>query len=524
MLYSQVKNTYNCRKGLYCIMLKYLFPLVFIIQCITNCIAQPLDKTFGNNGVLITPFDTYLYGNGDNIQAIAQQQDGKILSADGYFRIVRFLPNGKVDSSFAINGRIEQVFTGYELPTSSSVIIRTDGKIIVSGSASSNSTSATQTDFIVARYLRDGSIDNTFNGTGYQSIDLYPTWPGQDYCYGLALQADDKILLCGSGANEFAIVRLKENGMVDSSFGNNGIYRKNYGNYGSYFSRIAVRANGKIIAGGVAYFGGTDDRFCLLQLMPNGQPDSSFGVNGLAEISPAGGGIVHDMAVQPDGKVILLGRDVFTGGVMVRFNIDGSPDSSFGTNGIAEIISPKGVAGPEQIELSADGHLYIAGHIEINPSNEDVYFLRCNNDGTIDSTYAGGGSIVPLGKNDERIHSMLVQTDGKILMAGEYRDSTATYQYLLLRFNQFSENISIIGSERKLIDIYPNPVQSKFTVDAASDGVLIIRNAFGQVLQKMLVRNGESVFDFPDCPVGVYYCTYVSSSDEVYSTTLLKSP
>lgn len=503
-------------------MLKYLFPLIFIIQCATNCIAQPLDKSFGNNGVLITPFDTYQYGNGDNIYAIAQQKDGKVVSSDSYFRIVRFLPNGKVDSSFAIHGRIEQVFTGYESPTSSSVIIRADGKIIVSGNASSNSVSATQSDFIVVRYLPDGSIDKTFNGTGYQSIDLYPTWSGQDYCFGAALQADDKILLCGSGADEFAIVRLKENGMVDSSFGNNGIYRKSYGNYGSYFRRIAVRANGKIIAGGVADFGGTDDRFCLLQLMPNGQPDSSFGVNGLAEISPASGGIVHDMAVQPDGKVILLGRDVFTGGVMVRFNIDGSPDSTFGANGIAEIISPKGVAGPEQIELSADGHLYIAGHIYVNKYFEDVFFVKCNNNGTIDSSFVGGGLVLSLGDDRERIHAMLVQADGKILMAGEYRDSASVYQYLLLRFNQFPESVSKLNAVLKQIEIYPNPISSKFIVRAASDGVLVIQNSLGQVVQKMVVRKGDSKLNFPDVPTGMYSCIYISDDNEVYCKRVLK--
>lgn len=494
--------------------------LLILLLFSLGCVAQPLDKSFGNNGIIIMPFETYLKGSSDRITSLALQNDGKIISVDGYFRIVRYKSNGIVDSSFGTNGRIKTIFNNYGLQSARAISIQSDGKIIVSGDALRIDTTNTSIDFVIARYNADGNIDSTFNDVGKQTINLQDGQPVNDRCYAIALQADGKILLCGSTGDALAITRLNGNGTLDSSFNATGILHVELGGYGGNLKGLFVHPDGKILAGGVTAYGGNDDRFVLLQLKPNGEMDSSFGIHGIAMSFPPGGGFVHDMAMQSDGKIILAGRNLFNGGIMVRFTPAGTIDNTFGVAGYAEIISANGIVGTEQVEITPDGRIYVSGHIELSATNEDVYFVKCKNDGTIDSSYSQSGIVTSIGKYKERIHSMVVQQDGKITLAGEYRDSTSTDQYLLMRFDQFPENITPLYSRKEQIEIYPNPILGSFTIKVSSEGILKIFNQFGQMIESFTIVKGKNELKFPEVSSGIYNCIFVSNSHEIYRATI----
>src|SRR5262249_6508072 len=121
-----------------------------------------LDTTFGQGGAVLTHFGAF---NNDQAQAIAVQSDGKIVvvgsggSTGNDFEVVRYNPNGSLDTSFGSGGKVTTDFAGRG-DAAQAVVIQSDGKIVVVGSAYMGST--TGTDFALARYNSNGSLDTSF--------------------------------------------------------------------------------------------------------------------------------------------------------------------------------------------------------------------------------------------------------------------------------------------------------------------------------------------------------------------------
>ena len=125
-----------------------------------------LDLAFGGDGKVITPI-------GGNDTAVAVQDDARIIAAgysfngaDNDFALVRYLPDGELDPSFGIGGKVITHFGGDDV--AQGVVIQADGKIVVAGYSSNGSTS----DFALARYNPDGSLDSSFGGEGKVTTDI----------------------------------------------------------------------------------------------------------------------------------------------------------------------------------------------------------------------------------------------------------------------------------------------------------------------------------------------------------------
>lgn len=455
--------------------------------------AQVLDSSFGVNGIVKMPFDA---NGGGSIQSVAQQADGKIIAAGGAkssFAIIRYHSNGTVDSSFASNGRLIKQFNGH-FGGANNVLIQPDNKIIVSGTAlGSNS------NFAIARFNQDGTPDLSFNGTGDAVIDI----SSKDHCNGMALQPDGKIILCGERSlmpnNAVTVIRLNPDGTVDSAFNNGqGIFYAQYGIWSSRLNEVIVKPDGKIIACGNVNNNSTD--FLLIQLLPDGQLDSAFGTNGVVITPNTGFG--HDFALQPDGKIVIVGRDVATGGHMVRYMPDGSIDNNFGTNGHVLITHPLGLPGPEQVEIDNDGKIYAAGYIDTG--NEEMYLVRFNTDGSIDNTYAHYGIITSLSPQQERTHAMLIQQDGKILMAGSVSVNFSG-NFGMLRFWPFPLSINAINNKQDL-KIFPNPATNVLHLDdvrfITGRDTYTIFSSTGEVLQAGVLLS--PLINIINIPKGVY--------------------
>ena len=211
----------------------------------------------------------------------------------------------------------------------------------------------------------DGGLDTTFGAGGKVVTNFGGVY---DQIDGLAVQTDGKILAVGTGggSNCFAIARYLPNGTLDSSFSGDGklIISQSAGS-----PAVVPLSNGKIVVG-FAKLGTGPWGFSLVRLNSDGSIDTTFGTGGQALINTGGTQpYVEKLLVQPDGKLVLVGFDLFGGnwdGVITRFNTDGSPDSSFGSAGFTRVnFSRQEIASPEDNLNSGlilpDGRILVGG-------------------------------------------------------------------------------------------------------------------------------------------------------------------
>jgi uncharacterized delta-60 repeat protein len=226
----------------------------------------------------------------------------------------------------------------------------------------------------------------------------------------------------------YSVFTLSQYGFPDPNFGGDGIITVNIADTTSVAYAIACLPDGKILIAGYAY-NGHDMDFALHRMFPDGSPDNTFGTNGIVLTDFS----THDdratsMKIQPDGKIVLGGfANEGNSFAIARYNADGSPDSTFSTDGkVTPAEGSKTDFGPTLL-LTSDGKILIAGS---NYTNLDDYaaMVRYNPDGTIDNTFTPDNNVVK-----GTIYGAALQSDGKILLTGQVYDMSV--DLLLARFN-----------------------------------------------------------------------------------------
>jgi len=296
---------------------------VFALPNLLMAQAGTLDPTFGINGIVTTA------NTGAN--AAVLQSDGKIVVAGSIPAsqnqqqpgLLRYNTNGTLDPNFGAGGEV--MIAGTNAGPAFAVAVQTDGKILAAAPANLRLT--------VFRFNTNGSPDNTFGGNGAVAIQAAGDFlaPASG---GMAVQSDGKILV-GSASNalgsEHIVVRLLANGQLDSTFGSNGAAPTVGG------ESVALLPNGEILIGD----GGVTSLYTA-----NGSLDTTFGVAGQTPgfVSNSGGGLVvttntitHVTKIITAGSLItspsLTFSDSISGFLLVRYNSNGTVDSSFGGHG-----------------------------------------------------------------------------------------------------------------------------------------------------------------------------------------------
>jgi uncharacterized delta-60 repeat protein len=327
------------------------------------------DKQFGSSGIVATGRGMRAGG----AAAVIQQADGKLVVAgsraigggdEGYyqsgFALVRYDARGRLDPSFgAGTGTVTTAF-GSEFANANALVQQADGKLVAAGTSDGA--------LALVRYEPDGSVDPSF-GTGSGTV-LTPGGSAQ----ALTQQADGKLLAAGSlgGGNTFLVVRYDSNGHLDPEFGaGTGIVFKPLPVPGSSgrFSAILQQADGKIIAVGTATGSATSggqSRFAVVRYDTDGSLDPTFGGGmGIVTTLVRGDAIATAAVQQPDGKIIVAGYSnvaPMTAGsgmkdfcglefvpcetqfTLVRYEIDGTLDKSFGAQNSGTVTSIPGSA------------------------------------------------------------------------------------------------------------------------------------------------------------------------------------
>src|SRR5580704_13901878 len=181
-----------------------------------------LDPTFGNGGIALTP-------GGGATDAI-RQPNGDIVVSTGS-GVARFLPTGKLDTTFGSVGTASAGFVGGEGGTG--VALQPDGKIIWVGSQNTPGFPAFGTfSFAVARFNANGSLDTSFGTGGQASVEFFapPMQGAQEFARAVLVQPDGKTLVAGSARQgqlrfapiQGALARFNANGTLDTTFGTGG--------------------------------------------------------------------------------------------------------------------------------------------------------------------------------------------------------------------------------------------------------------------------------------------------------------
>jgi uncharacterized delta-60 repeat protein len=320
-----------------------------------------------------------------------------------------------LDSQFGENGIVFMEF-GRGIDEADAIAVQTDGRIVVAGT----SDNGVDSDMAVIRYLPDGTVDADFL---FSSALILGSGVGDDGFRALVINDDGTILLAGyiteNDARSGAVVKLLADGRPDYGFGEQGVVIVTSGETDTELNDISVLSEGQIVVTGVA---GDDDRTPLLaRLLGEGLLDDRFGDQGL-QIDSEVRGEAFGLAVQPDGKVLIAGYALDESGMaglyLARYEAVGVLDPLFGTQGKVVEFSVDEEIIAHDIALQPDGHIVLAGQTITADGQSRIMLARYNVDGTPDQSVTDNGIIVHDSGTDSGAYSVSVIGNGVVLASG----------------------------------------------------------------------------------------------------------
>jgi uncharacterized delta-60 repeat protein len=378
---------------------------------------------------------------------------------------------GALDMTFDGDGKVTTDF-GYPYQEAHAVVVQPDGKIIEGGRVSESNSPPYS--WALVRYNSDGTLDDAFDTDGKTLTSFGDASEVND----LAIQSDGKIVAVGSayyfqyqGWN-FGIARYNADGSPDTSFGSQGKAIANFGSW-AWGQSVAIQSDGKILIAGSYLDAGANTDFALARLESDGRLDTSFGVGGklATDLGPTGAAEMNvSMALQPDGKIVVVGRSNNDFAV-ARYNSNGTLDSSFDPVGHDGIVTTDfgSSDSANSVALQPDGKIVVAG------GNYGNYLLaRYNLDGSLDGTFDGDGKVTIPGP---WANSVAIQPDGKIVLAGP-DSSTPNILFGVTRLNPDGSLDGTFGTYGRLTagfgaGPYCPPAQP-YAVDVQPDGKIIV--------------------------------------------------
>lgn len=383
--------------------------------------AGTLDTTFGGGtGYVTTTIDGLAH-------AIAMQADGKILAAGSGTNatVVRYNTDGTLDTGFGTAGIATLPSGSTELSIINSLALDGSGKIVVAGIGTSGGFFR----MAAARLNSDGSLDTTFGASGifYSPFTSNGSYGAQD----VAIQADGKIVLVGETADKFAVVRLNTDGTRDTAGFGAGIGYVTTVIPGSpYAHKVAIQADGKIVVMGYTYNAGAGTTVVAKYNTDGTLDTAGFGApNGY--VTNTGLSSPEDMALQ-SGKIV-VGGSTIVGPIfqfaMLRFNADGTIDSTFGTSGLVTTpVGGVGVSGEAYSMALTGTGIILAGHVSTTLTSSQIGVARYSANGVLDTTFGNpDGYVLTTIGTSPYPYATAIDGNGKIVVAGGQGSGTSAY-------------------------------------------------------------------------------------------------
>lgn len=422
-----------------------------------SALAVAQNAALGAGGIELTAVEN----NSSSAYSILLQPDGGIVAGGRMFftdpssglqyddfAAVRYLTNGALDTSF--NGTGQQATAMNVDPSTGDSggsvaygsYLQSDGRIVLAGV----SAPAYLSDNVaLVRYNSDGSLDTTFNGTG----TVYTPVDSSSAAYAIEGQPwDGKLVVAGSanagGPDRILVVRYNTDGSLDTTFGTGGIVRTSINQYASVANALAIYPGSKLVVGGQTW-NGTKYNMSLVRYNSDGSLDTTFGSGGKVTTQVGTkNDVIEGIAVQSDGKIVAVGHtdtvvNKKTGQTahkiaVVRYTATGALDATFGSSGV-KFIDLGGNDDAGGIAIQSDGKIVIGGYSNsLLTSSGVAAVLRLNPSGSLDGTFGTSGVVKQTVLQYASAVSLAIQTDGKIVAGGNANNATGN-RFLVMRLN-----------------------------------------------------------------------------------------
>ena len=301
--------------------------------------------------------------------------------------------------------------------------------------------------FALARYNKDGSLDSTFGGGTGWVLTAFPN--GSAAANSVAVDGSGNIIVAGyapdptSGNTDFAVARYKSNGTLDTAFGGGAVLTA-FANGSAEVDGVTVESSGNVVVAGYApdpTSGDTD--FAVARYKSTGVLDTSFGSGTGKTLTPFSNGNAEASSVVEDGSgnIVVAGFAVDASAsqdlALARYKTNGALDTAFGGSGTGSVLTPAGAASNAAatgVVMDGSGNILVAGYaVDSNNSfNSDFvvarYLDRGAAQGTLDTTFGGNSAgvvLTPVGTGNAQADSVAVHGDGNIAVAGFALDPTS---------------------------------------------------------------------------------------------------
>lgn len=449
------------------------FTIIAFLSAILFCFsaasigAGTLDPTFGENGVIRTSLNYY----GDSARAVAIDQNDRILvagiSANGSdfdFSLARYNQDGSLDKTFNFDGMVSTQI-GSSDDQATAIALQEDGKIIVAGYTSNGE----DTDFALARYNQDGTLDLDF---GLGGIVVLPIGIGNDRANAIAIQEDGFILIAGSASGtsgEVAVLaRINTTGSIDKSFGHDGLVFAQ-SDKETIARDLLIQEDSSILVTG-QYKDQESTTLLLMRYLHNGISDISFGTDGSSNttdvyLTETTG---TSLLVLKNGSILVAGsagtedkRDI----ALFHFTAQGEYDPSFGTRGMVTRDIHGEADGAYDI-IAVEDSVMVAGYTTANglrdfalleysfqvaspDSSNEIQLGLFVRESVVETTYANSSTLqkiaatntpvisittTSISSSDDTGYGIAVQKDNKVIVVGSSEEDGIS-SYTLARYS-----------------------------------------------------------------------------------------
>jgi uncharacterized delta-60 repeat protein len=346
---------------------------------------------------------------------------------------------GALDTSFGATGVVSTTLSSLG-DRSYAVAVQPGSKVVVVGDTSVSS-NPDRSRIGVVRYNADGSVDSSF-GSGGEFIDysLVPNGVFEN-ARAVAIQSDGKIVVAGwvqllftttkgkkttsTSQEDWEVIRLNANGTPDTSFGNGGKVITSFGATSNNEAHaLALQGDGKIVVAGQVTSSTTGSNVRVVRYNANGSLDSTFGSGGevitapIPGVSGSGDTWANAVAIDSAGRIVAAGLTAAPGAermALIRYTQSGTLDSTFGNGGRVTLV-PAGASYAEADSLGFQSSGKIVGGGAADYATSQMVIGRLNTDGSLDGTFGNGGLVIS--NQMAGANSLVIQGDDKIVAGG----------------------------------------------------------------------------------------------------------
>ena len=339
--------------------------------------------------------------------------------------------------------------------TGNAILLDAKDRIVVAGKSAN---SAGNSDMAIWRFNTDGSLDTTFNNSGFVVHNSAAGGNSDDAASAIAIDLHGRIVVVGTSRNiagntDLVIWRLSSDGAIDASFGANGIVVHNSaagGNADDTGRAVTVDSLDRILVAGSSRNSAGNTDMVIWRFNPNGTFDTTFEGEGFVVHNSAAGGNGDDagsaIALDAQGRILVAGSSTNSAGntdmTLWRFNANGTLDTTLNSSGIVVHNNASGGNADDAgnaVTLDSQGRIIVTGTSRNSAGNTDMVIWRINADGIFDVNFNGNGIVFNNGaagsNGDDSGNAVTIDSEGRIVLTGTSRNIPGNTDMVIWRYN-----------------------------------------------------------------------------------------